>query len=150
MSKIKRILLPVAFSENDLLAAEYAQDIAKCSGAEIVLLHITRPSDFLGEDILQTLHKDYVSYEKEAADNLMDAFIKKSLEGARVTGKEVIKGNPSDEILRYALHNDIQMIVIATHCRRGLETMFVGSVAERVIKKASCPVLAVHPPCRLE
>ncbi len=147
MPEVKRILIPVVFSENDALAADYARQFAASSGAEVDLLHVTRTLDLISEDILQAVHKDFVSYEKETAKKLMDAFVDKALSGVKVRNRAVLQGNPTEEILRYARDNDIQMIVIATHCRKGLESIFVGSVAERVIKRATCPVLAVHPPC---
>ncbi|MBM9537030.1 universal stress protein [Desulfobulbus alkaliphilus] len=151
MPEIKRILLPLVFSEHDTYAAEYARQIALCAGAEVDLVHVTPEVDFVygHEMALQALHKDFKGYEKEVADKLMTAFAEKSLAGVAVGNKVVLQGNPFDEIINYATHNDIQMIIIATHCRKGLEALTVGSVAERVIKGSSIPVLAVHPPCRI-
>jgi universal stress protein A len=151
MPEIKRILMPLIFSEHDTYAADYARQIALCAGAEVDLVHVTPEVDFIygHEAALQSLHKDFKGYEKEVADKLMTAFAEKSLAGVAIGKKIVLQGNPSDEIIHYALHNDIQMIVIATHCRKGLEALTVGSVAERVIKGSSIPVLAVHPPCRI-
>jgi len=149
MPEVKKILLPVVFSEYDTLAADYARQWAGCTGAEVDLVHVTPDLDFFmgHEAALQSIHKDFKGYEKEVAEKLMHAFAEKVLPGVSIRSRVVLRGNAADEILRYARENDIQMIVMATHCRKGLESMFVGSVAERVIKKAHCPVLAVHPPC---
>ncbi len=151
MPEIKRILLPVVFSEYDTLAADYARQIALCAGAEVDLLHVTPKVDFIygHEMALQTLHKDFKGYEEEVANKLMTAFAEKSLAGVQVKNRVVIQGNPADEIIHYANHHEIQMIVIATHCRKGLDALFVGSVADRVIKGSGVPVLAVHPPCHI-
>ena len=145
MPEIKRILLPVVFSDNDSLAAGYARQIAMCAGAEVDLIHVTPHIDFISEDILQAVYTSHVGYEKEFADKLMDAFIEKSLSGVNVRRKEVLKGQPVDEILKYAKENQINMVVLPTHTRKGPEALFVGSVAERVTKRAHCPVLLVHP-----
>ena len=145
MPEIKRMLLPVVFSENDILAADYARQIAMCAGADVDLVHVTPHIDFISEDILQSVYTSHVGYEKEVADKLMDAFIEKSLSGVSVRNKAVLKGQPADEILKYAKENGINMIVLPTHTRKGPEALFVGSVAERVTKRAHCPVLLVHP-----
>lgn len=149
MPDVKRILLPVVFSEYDNLAADYARQYATCMDAEVDLVHVTPSLDFFAghEQVLQAVHKDFKGYEQEVAEKLMTAFAENALPGVKIGNKVVLRGNAADEILKYARDNDIQMIVIATHCRKGLESMFVGSVADRVIRKAHCPVLAVHPPC---
>ena len=145
MPEINRILLPVVFSDNDNLAAGYARQIAMCAGAEVDLIHVTPHIDFISEDILQSVYTSHVCYEKEVADKLMDTFIEKALPGVNVRKKSVLKGQPADEILNYARENSVNMIVLPTHTRKGPEAWFVGSVAERVTKKAHCPVLLVHP-----
>jgi len=145
MPEIKTILLPVVFSDNDNLAAGYARQIAMCAGAEVDLVHVTPHIDFIDRDILQAVYTSHVGYEKEVAEKLMEAFIEKSLPGVGVRNKVVLSGQPADEILKYAKKNEISMIVLPTHTRKGPEAWFVGSVAERVTKKAHCPVLLVHP-----
>ena len=145
MPEIKRILLPVVFSDNDNLAAGYARQIAMCAGSEVDLVHVTPHIDFISEDILQSVYTSHVGYEKEVAEKLMDTFIEKALPGVNVRKKSVLKGQPADEILNYARENSVNMIVLPTHTRKGPEAWFVGSVAERVTKKAHCPVLLVHP-----
>ncbi|EFI34257.1 UspA domain protein [Desulfonatronospira thiodismutans ASO3-1] len=145
MPEIKRMLLPVVFSENDMLAADYARQIAMCAGSEVDLVHVTPQIDFISEDILQSVYTSHVGYEKEVAEKLMDAFIEKSLSGVNVRNKAVLKGQPAEEVLRYAKENNINMIVLPTHTRKGPEAWFVGSVAERITKRAHCPVLIVHP-----
>ncbi|WP_291318305.1 universal stress protein [Desulfonatronospira sp.] len=145
MPEIKRMLLPVVFSENDMLAADYARQIAMCAGSEVDLVHVTPHIDFISEDILQSVYTSHVGYEKEVAEKLMDAFIEKALSGVNVRNKVVLKGQPAEEVLRYAKDNNINMIVLPTHTRKGPEALFVGSVAERITRKAHCPVLIVHP-----
>jgi universal stress protein A len=110
MPEIKRILMPLIFSEHDTYAADYARQIALCAGAEVDLVHVTPEVDFIygHEAALQSLHKDFKGYEKEVADKLMTAFAEKSLAGVAIGKKIVLQGNPSDEIIHYALHNDIQ------------------------------------------
>lgn len=148
MPEVKKILIPVVFSEFDTHAADYARQFAACSGAEVDLLHVTKSLDlFMGhEAAIQAVHTEFMGYEKEVAEKLMTAFAEKSLPGVKVGNKAVVRGNAADEILKYARENSIDMIVMPTHCRKGLNTIFVGSVTDRVVKNAPCPVLAVHPP----
>jgi len=147
MQKIERILLPVAFSENDISAAEHARELSLCFGAEVVLIHVTSLDFLMGHQVpLRFIQQDYKDYEQEITEKLMKAFADKALKGVTVLHKVVLTGNTASEILRYARENHIQMIVLASHCRRGLEKMFVGSVARQVVNKAHCPVLLIHSP----
>ena len=148
MQKVSRIMLPVAFSENDNLAADYARQLALCFDAEVVLIHVSSLDFLMGHQVpLRSIQKDSKDYEQEITDKLMKAFADKALSEVKVQHKVVLTGNTTSEILKYGRENNIQMIVLASHCRKGLEKMFVGSVAQQVVKKSHCPVLLVHPPC---
>ncbi len=153
MREIKRILLPFVFSEHDVEAAGYARQFAMCAGAEIDLIHVTPEVDFIygHEMALQAVHREFRGYQKEVAEKMMGEFAEKYLPNVHVRNMVVVSGNAANEILNYANKNEIDMIAIASfvHCREGLESMFVGSVAERVIKRAAIPVLVVHPPCSI-
>ncbi len=148
MNKVKRILLPLAFSENDLMAAEYANEIASGLGAEVDLVHVASLDFLMGHPVpLKYDHKAYKDYEEEIAEKMMTAFVDKALPDVNIRHRAVVTGNTADEILRYARENDIDMIVMAAHCRKRLEISFMGSVTDRVVRKSQSPVLVVHPPC---
>ncbi len=147
MIRLKRILVPTDFSDNAKLSLNYGCAFAEMFGAELHLLHVLQdlvaivpepglaflpPGDFTRE--LQQ------SAEKALAE-LPDA------EWSR--GKQIVRatrqGPPFLEIVRYAKENEIDMIVLGTHGRGGLAHMLMGSVAEKVVRKAPCPVLTVRP-----
>ena len=135
MFKIKNILLPTDLSATSLSAADYAVELANQYKAKIHLLHVLektppilaiRSLDLSQEKILK-------SFEEEG---------KKSLDNAV---KKIKKGNDYEEIVKYSKDHKIDLIVIATHGRTGLLHTLLGSVAEKVIRYAKCPVLVITP-----
>lgn len=142
---IKRILFPTDFSEGALAALSCAVDMAKSHGAKLIMLHVIY-------DIVATsgLHVPHISTEE--MDKELDVSARKELDKfgweARKSLKDVqydvIKGIPYEEILRYAEEKNIDLIVIGTHGRKGLDKFLFGSTAERVVRNAPCPVLTVR------
>lgn len=143
--EIKRILFPTDFSEGSLYALPYAVDLAKTYGAKIYMLHVIY-------DIATAsgLHVPHVSVDEMYKE--LYASAKKELErfGADIIRNIkdieyiVIKGIPYEEILNFSKENNIDIIVIGTHGRRGLDRVLFGSTAERVVRNSSCPVLTVR------
>lgn len=142
MFKLNRILVPTDFSDCAKQAVTYASELAKRFGAELHLLHVVQPP-FITDAYAASLPEDALHPEE---------FARKDLEAAEVPDAERIShvqrrlqsGVPFVEIVRYARQNDIDLIVIGTHGRTGLMHMLMGSVAEKVVRKASCAVLAVR------
>jgi nucleotide-binding universal stress UspA family protein len=134
---IKRILCPVDFSEFSHAANEYTSMLAKSTGARIIFLHTYLPEPLYGSPSL------FDASQKERQ------ILKKMEETYAPTIKEIIAsytvefGTPADCIVHYANEYEIDMIVIGTHGRTGLQRVVMGSVAEAVVRKADCPVLAI-------
>ncbi len=133
---IKRILCPIDFSDFNQAANEYASVLAKSTGASIVYLHVSLPDVSYGTYM-------YVDMEQqEAEDKKRLEEIKPSIEG--IEASYVVEfGSPTDRIVEYAAENDIDLVVMGTHGRTGLRRVIMGSVAEAVVRKAECPVLAL-------
>ena len=139
-----RILFPTDFSETAEHALDYVRDLAERHGARVHLLHVVRDPKsqaWAGEaagivipDLLQT-------WTAEAEGRMREL----SLNGIR-TDRAVRVGHPFGEIIRYARDNGIDLIVMGTHGRGPVEHMLLGSVAEKVVRKAPCPVLTVRKP----
>jgi len=148
MISLNRILVPTDFSDNAKAAVEYAAALADKFSSEVHLMHVTQdvtaslvpePGFAFGppDNFLQELRDD--------ALNNLEALAKSDiLQGAKVVTL-VRHGPPFVEIVRYAREELIDLIVISTHGRTGLAHVFMGSVAEQVVRKAGCPVLSVRP-----
>ncbi|RKZ30787.1 universal stress protein [bacterium] len=145
MIKMDKILLPTDFSEHSKAAAPYAVDIASRYGAELHIIHV------FDENALDPLYfsysgtvGEYFDKVKEGFDSEVDSFLSDIDTGDLTIVPILSNGNPFVEIVRYAKNNDIDMIIIGTHGRTGLSHMLLGSIAEKVIRKAHCPVLSVR------
>jgi len=148
MIRLKTLLVPTDFSECSDAAVKYGYALAEAFGATLHLLNVvtdpyTMPlaaGGFAGPtgDLL-------ADWEREAKLRL-DESIPKG--GTIATRTATRVGSPHPEIVRYALENTIDLIVLGTHGRGALGHMLLGSVAERVVRTAPCPVLTVHHPQR--
>ncbi len=147
MIDVKRILAPTDFSEYSAGALDYACSLADLFDAELHLLHVlelhaSSTPVFAGGLALNPLVRE----SREAAEKAL-----LQVASGRKAVRATVIGPPFLEILRYANDNAIDLIVMGTHGRSGLAHVLVGSVAERVVRKASCPVLTVrHPEHKFE
>ncbi len=149
MIAINTILLPADGSECSRKAMAYALSFAKRYGARVVALHVidrrwedqTRVTFAeLGQDLTQKIRK---GYEEEAGRILHEA-----AEAARKAGvpveTRILAGIPFDEIVRLGEELSADLIIMGTHGRTGMSHLLLGSVAEKVVRKAPCPVLTVR------
>jgi nucleotide-binding universal stress UspA family protein len=148
MIELKKILLPTDFSETSLEALKYAISLSTEYGAELTILHVINEQLVTeGLSLPRIVSMDEIEKEmhREAARQMKD-FLAGAGELSGVTHRTVtLSGNPFLEIIRYAKDNQIDLIVIGTHGRSGFEHILFGSTAERVVRKAPCPVLSVKP-----
>ena len=148
MVEIKTILHPTDFSESSKYAMSYAISFAEEFQATLVLLHVIEQiSSALYFDMLQAppLTQLMVNIEKQAKQAL-DEVLPPELRGKLPAEYILRKGVPFVEILRCAGQVKADMIVLGTHGRTGLKHALFGSVAEKVVRKATCPVLSVRHP----
>lgn len=139
MIEFRRILCPVDFSDATPEALSVAAAVARAYDAEVLLLHVL---DFPHRTV--ALERYYLEIEDEAKRRLNALRHEQALEGLEL--RDVVqRGTTYDEIVRYAGDQGVDLIVMATHGRRGLSRLIVGSVTERVARTASCPLLAVPP-----
>lgn len=148
MIDLKRILVPTDFSESSEVAMRYARALAERFKASIHVLHIIEDPfvhGWTGEGYMPDLPTFRESLEKEAEKRLADVITPDDRE--RLSAVSVIKfGNPFLEIVRFAKAEEIDLIVMGTHGRGPVAHMLMGSVAERVVRKAPCPVFTVRHP----
>ena len=143
MIKIKEILAPTDFSERSQHALKYAAELARRFDAKLHLLNvIEHPVTVASEMVFEPQR---VEDERTAnAKALQDLSTNVVFQGI-ATSSEALIGVTDLEILRVAKARDVDLLVIATHGRTGLAHLFMGSVAERLIQRAKCPVLTVRP-----
>ncbi len=138
MPQFNKILCPVDFEQNSLAAVPVAAELARKDNATLYLLHVVNFP---------------LAPEAARAPGVAEAATKTKLErighqklkaGARYEIL-VMRGDPAVEVLKAATRLDIDLIVMATHGRKGIRRLVLGSVAERVLREAQCPVLTVKP-----
>ncbi len=140
--QIKRILFPTDFSENAKYAFQYALDIARRFGADMYLVHVVHSSPEMRPYNVRQLIDLMV---KHAEISLREQ-LKTRREREVILHPAVRVGVEDIEITTLAKKERIDIIVMGTHGRTGLAHALLGSVAERVVLRAPCPVLTVRPP----
>lgn len=140
MITLKKILVPTDFSKHSIKAVQYAAELANKFEAEVHLLHVV--------DAIPMTDGLYIP---PVAKSEIDANVTRELEGVSVkplneskVTRSHVDGRPFVEVIRYASNNEIDLIVLGTHGRGAVAHMLLGNVAEKVVRKASCPVLVVR------
>jgi universal stress protein A len=136
----KRILAPVDFDPSSLKALELAAKIAKQSDGTIFILHIV-PVDMDVSGMPQ--YVDLIKRQESLDRDKLTALAKQHLAEAKWEILDEM-GEPADVIAQVATQMSADLIVMVTHGRRGLARLVEGSIAEKVLRHAPCPVLAVR------
>jgi nucleotide-binding universal stress UspA family protein len=146
MLAIRIILHPTDFSEQSTYAFRLACALARDHNARLIVLHVaTAPVVAYGEGVLPV---DLDLYAQEAAAKL-DKVQPPDLQ-VQVEHRLLVEAEPVSEILRQAAEEPCDLIVVGTHGRTGFRRVLMGSVAEQVVRKATCPVLTVKTPFPVE
>lgn len=144
MKDIERILFPRDFSDNSYAALDYATKLAELCKAELCLLHVVNSpiqydSFLLSSFQIDDIERKATSAKRQAMLNLIQTRI-----GEQVPVKVMLRrGVPFVEIIDSARKCKADLIVMGTHGRTGLRQMLIGSVAEKVMRHAPCPVMTV-------
>jgi len=152
MIAINRILTPTDFSDFSKHALKYAVSFATQYKAKLYLLHVISDIPEISTFYLKHFPMEGISEEEiygeieERVRSELERIISEDIgEGIEVE-PAVVRGVPFLEIIRFARENLIDLIVIATHGRTGLKRALFGSTAEKVVRKAPCPVMTVRHP----
>jgi nucleotide-binding universal stress UspA family protein len=148
MKAIRHILVPSDFSEPSRAALEYAAELARAFAASLDVLHVWEapvfipPASLLDAGVADlTLVEVFRKNAEEGLAKFVEAAKKREIVG-RASFAEL--GCPAQVITDFARNRGYDLIVLGTHGRTGLSHALIGSVAERVVRHASCPVLAVR------
>ncbi len=141
-----RVLCPIDFSEPARAAMKVAVDICTQFGGELTLFHAYElPGYTLPEGSVVASPKMLQDLSDLADTHLAEWKKLAQQMGAARVGVEKGVGEPSQEIIEVARQGRYDLIVVGTHGRTGLRHAILGSVAERVVRRAACPVLTIHP-----
>jgi nucleotide-binding universal stress UspA family protein len=145
MITINRILIPIDFSSYSKEALKYAIPFARKFKAELLLLHVVEPAiypaDFnFGQVGIPAIEDELRAKAEEELKKLVEVETKRRARSSTM----VRVGKPFIEIITAAKEEQIDLIIMATHGHSGIEQILFGSTAERVVRKAHCPVLTVR------
>jgi universal stress protein A len=146
MARIRRILFASDLSKASTKAFATAITLAKAIHADMTILHVLvpitplAPEQYIAGTTLDQLNADAQRWAQEHIANLT---AKATKDGIRATGLTPT-GDPAEQIVRTARAKRADLIVVGTHGRTGLKRLFIGSVAQRVIASAQCPVVTVR------
>lgn len=144
--EIKKVLVPIDFSRN---ASRIVQEGVALSGkfeAEVHILFVAQVFYDYSEFFVP--HMPVIKFEEDIlsrAREKMGEFIKENFDSCASCKPLVLSGDVAETILVYAEEENIDLIVMGTHGYKGLEKVLFGSIAEKVVKAAPCPVLTINP-----
>jgi nucleotide-binding universal stress UspA family protein len=147
MVVFKEIIVPTDFSEHSLRALDYAVEIADRFGSELKIIYVIEP-------LLQAADVSWTSVDFEqlnethklSAEKQLQQLVDERLPQDLPADTKILFGKPFVEILKYAKKENADLIVMATHGRGAIAHILMGSTAEKVVRKAPCPVLTVKHP----
>lgn len=143
MEKIRKILAPTDLSELSLAGVHYALELARSQDAEVILYFVIGLADNWPRDEF-----DPVRGLVEDQKLLLERFVREKL--SDLSGKVKVRqiaeiGVPYKSIVEKAEEEGVEMIIMSTHGRSGFDHMVIGSVTEKVVRRANCPVLSIRP-----
>lgn len=146
---LKKILVPIDFSDHSRKALQYAIPFAKQFNASIDLVYVVEPTIYPADFSFGQVGFPNVEDElRKRGSEELESLMKHTIKGAVQARKAILSGKASYEINEYAKKKKMDLIIIATHGHSGFEHALFGSTAEKVVRKAPCPVLVVRTGAR--
>lgn len=157
---VKTILVPTDFSKGSQTALEHATALAKLAQARIVVVHVIETIAYTMKESLHLVDTaamvnsmtespqllDVYALVQRAVEPALDQIVRDLEKGHVSASRHILQGTAYDQIVAQAREIGADLIVMGTHGRRGVNHLFMGSVAERVVRMAPCPVLTVRTP----
>jgi universal stress protein A len=136
--EVSRILVATDYSEPSHAALRLATALARDASATLLICHVTPPEFVFGSDEMDAVA---VPFENPGVRQML---VETRPDDPQVTCEHhLLVGNPADEIVRFAEEQAVDLIVLGSHGRTGAARLLMGSVAEAVVRKATCPVLTI-------
>lgn len=149
MFPLKKVIVPTDFSDPSYVAVAAANELARAFDAELVLVHAVPPVPYYGAVPIAGPHFDIQAYQEDMVAG-SEKTLKKLIEervAKEVRSRSIVRlGDPPATVVELADEEDADVIVISTHGRTGWKRFVFGSVAEKVVRTASRPVLTIPDP----
>ncbi len=143
--KISKILFAVDFSEATPPVAAVARTLAEQLGAEVLCLYVSPlMNNYAQLYVAPQMIDDLEAEIKAGAEKSMNEVVRTNFPGLKVSGR-VVMGYPPETIIEVAEAEDVDLIIMGTHGRKGVDRIIFGSVAEKVVKSSKIPVLTIRP-----
>lgn len=139
-------LVPIDFSEYSLHALEYAVELAGILHARLTLLHVIQSLPVGGTDMGVTLPYAYIENLEEDLRRSLESYRERITAEGLLSEVAIVHGVPFQEIIETAKARQVDLIIMGTHGRTGIRHVLLGSVAEKVVRLAPCPVLVTRRP----
>jgi len=145
MVRVEKILFPCDFTENASKVLPYVLSMAEQYKSQVYILYVDELQKWGGHFIPHTSLETLRQESLKAAEKAMDKICEEALQSCPNFQRKIVSGDPAVEILKLVESEGIDLVVMGTHGRKGLEHAIFGSVAENVVKKSPIPVLIVNP-----
>jgi universal stress protein A len=146
MMEIRAILAPTDFSDFSKQVLKEALALAQTFDAKLLLLHVVEPPPYSVEGLgPSSLEVNLLDDLERLANNELAAVLPEAQSTGVEVGRHVVVGTPYRKIVEVAEAERVDLIVMSTHGRTGLSHLVMGSVAERIVRTAPCPVLTMRP-----
>lgn len=142
---IRHILVPTDFSDGSGRAFETAVEMALDSGAKLTLFHVHHVPTTVFPDVILPMSPEIQRDLERSVELILEEWCNRARAAGVAADTRTVFGATANEICAAAEELDADLIVIGTHGRSGLSHALLGSVAEKVVRKAPCPVLTVRP-----
>jgi len=146
MKKIDKILFPIDFSEAFETLLPWVSTFVNSFEATLYVLFVAQ--DLRDFSSFYVPHGNLQQFQEEAlnaAQQKMSLTAKKTFQGFKKVESRVVQGSPADKIIETAKQEGVDLIIMGTHGRKGLERAIFGSVCDKVVRFAPCPVLTINP-----
>ncbi len=150
MVAFKELVVPTDFSEHSLRAVDYGVEIGERFSSHLTLVYVIEPL-LQAADLTWTTvdFEELNKAHKQTAEKQLAQIVAERVPKDLVCDTAILYGKPFVEILKFAKNENADLIVMATHGRGAISHLLMGSTAEKVVRKAPCPVLTVKHPKHL-
>ena len=150
IQNVKKILAPIDFSEHSMEAMRAAMELAKDVGAEVHLVHVIAPHHHFIPLPLATSVEQSRELAREAAmiEQAEEELARIKKDDSAIRRRSLtfaVVGHPVQKLVDYAKEQAIDLIVMATHGRSGVEHVLLGGTTEKIVRNAPCSVLVIRP-----
>lgn len=139
LMNVKKVLFPTDMSDLSLAGLKQAAQLTRDEGATLHIVHVEEPAPAFGEGAL------YMGMAETVREQLRARLDEVHPDLPVKCQRELLSGDPATAICDYAREHGMDVILMTSHGRTGLSRLFMGSVAEEVVRQAPCPVIVLKP-----